>query len=69
MTNYELETMLAEISRANDVEINQMLDAITERYKKCYPDWEIAFLALPLKDTEQRKVILENTIPLLQRVP
>jgi len=46
-----------------------MLDAITERYKRCYPDWEIAFLALPLKDTEQRKVILENTIPLLQRIP
>ncbi len=69
MTNYELESLLTEISQANDVEINQMLDAITERYKKFYPDWDIAFLALPLKNTEQRKMILKDAISLLQRVP
>lgn len=62
MTAQELEIILTKISEANDIEINQMLDAITERYKKCYPDWEVAFLALPLKDTEQRKVILESAI-------
>ncbi len=69
MTTQELEIILTKVSQANDVEINHMLDAITERYKKCYPDWEIAFLSLPLKDIEQRKVILENVIPLMQRIP
>lgn len=69
MTTQEMEILLTKISQANDIEINRMLDAITERYKKCYPDWEIAFLALPLKDTEQRKVTLENAVSLLQRIP
>lgn len=66
MTAQELEILLTKINQANDIEINQMLDAITARYKKCYPDWEVAFLALPRKDTEQRKVILESAISLMQ---
>ena len=50
------------IRQADDLELNQMLDAITERYAVLHPGWEIAFLSWPLGDPETRKRLLEFTL-------
>ncbi|MBQ8237597.1 MAG: hypothetical protein IJZ39_05580 [Oscillospiraceae bacterium] len=50
---------MAYISQADDGKINQIINAVTARYKQVYPDWEVAFLALPLHDREARRRILE----------
>lgn len=55
----ELDTILAAIREADEDQLIRMADAITERYREVYPDWEVAFLALPLHDEERRKRTLE----------
>ena len=54
-----LENVLAYIQQADDDEINQIIDALTARYSRVYPDREVAFLSLPRNDRERRRRILE----------
>lgn len=54
-----LEQVLAYIDAADDDEINQIIDALTVRYRQVYPDWEVAFLSLPRHDRKRRREILE----------
>lgn len=54
-----LEEILQFIRTADDDQVNQIIDAVSERYKCVYPDWEIAFLALPLHDASARRRTLE----------
>ena len=54
-----LEQVLAYIHTVDDDEINQIIDVLTARYSRIYPDWEVAFLALPRHNREARKRILE----------
>ena len=51
--------LVAFIQQADDTALNLMLDAITERYRVIHPEWEVAFLSLPLYDPEARKRLLE----------
>lgn len=44
--------ILSKIQQADDNEINEIIDAITQRYSEVYPDWEIMFLALPRHDPD-----------------
>ena len=46
------------IQGADDTELNQMLDAIAERYKIVHPDYDIIFLSLPHGDPQARKRLL-----------
>ena len=52
-------TFLNFIRQADDDDLNELLDAITTRYKTLHPGWEIAFLAMPLDDLSMRQKILE----------
>ena len=54
-----LEEIVHYINQADDIEINQIIDALTQRYKQVYPGWEVAFLAMPLDDPARRQAILE----------
>ena len=57
-----LEDILQYIHQADDVEINQIIDALTARYKRVYPGWEVIFAALPLGDMERRRTMLEQAL-------
>ena len=57
-----LEDILQYIHQADDDEINQIIDALTARYKRVYPGWEVIFAALPLNDMERRRTMLEQAL-------
>lgn len=50
--NIPLPCLLARIEHAGDDEIDDIITAITQRYNREYPDWEIAFLSLPKNDPQ-----------------
>ena len=58
----ELNQVISFIHKADDDAINQIIDALTARYKRVYPGWEVAFTALPLGDVERRRTILEDVL-------
>ena len=58
----ELEQVLEVIQQADDYQINEIINALTERYKRVFPDWEVVFLALPLHDPVQRKQTIEYVL-------
>ena len=55
----DIDMMLMMIRKADDTALNQMLDAITERYHILHPDWEVVFLSWPLYDSNAKKRLLE----------
>ena len=57
-----LDDILQYIHQADDDEINQIIDALTARYKRVYPGWEVIFAALPLNDMERRRTMLEQAL-------
>lgn len=44
--------ILEKIRRADDAEINEIIEAVTLRYQEVYPDWEVMFLSLPRNDPD-----------------
>lgn len=59
--------ILQKIEHANDLEINEVIQAVIRRYKSIYPDWEVIFLSLPLQ-SEKRALLLEQTIDQLKKL-
>ena len=55
------------IRRADDAEINEIIDALTQRYKEVYPDWEIMFLAMPRNDPDACLRRLEQIADFIRR--
>ena len=60
-SDFELEEVLAYIEDADALEIDPILNAITRRYCRLFPDWDILFLSLP-REPEQRKHQLEQML-------
>ena len=54
-----LQELISRIQKADDIEINEMMGAIRQRYQKLFPDWEIIYLAFPKKDPAARQVLLD----------
>ena len=54
--------VLDRISHADDIEINEIIQAVIRRYQRVYPGWEVVFLALPKNDPEERKRLLESIL-------
>lgn len=52
-----LKNILKQIEAADDIEINQIIDAVTRRYLTVFPDEEILFLSVP-RDPEKRNAQL-----------
>lgn len=54
MTNdIALTEILSYIENANDDQINQLLDAVSRRYRRLFPEWDIIFLSLPMEPAER----------------
>ena len=62
-----MEEVLLKIRQADDIEINQIIDAATQRYSEVFSDWEIAFLALPRNDPDACLRKLEQIAEFIRR--
>jgi len=58
--------MLQEIKNAKPEEMEDILQAVMERYRQIYPDWEIMFLSLDKK--ENRNAQIDAVIKLLEQM-
>lgn len=52
--------LLEKIRKADQKEIDRLLDAVILRKRELFPNWEILYLALPKDDTQQRNAILDR---------
>ena len=53
------------ILQANDMEIHEIMEAVSARYQNAFPDWDVVYIALPKNDTEARKRILDYALATL----
>ena len=58
--------ILSYISKADDTEISEIIQAIIHRFDTLHPDDEIFFLSLPRNDLQVRQDTLDTLIRLLQ---
>ena len=49
----EINCIVCGIKKANDCDLAAIIQAVIRRYGQVYPDWEVAFVALP-KDPQKR---------------
>ena len=55
----EISDVLSYIAQADDGQLNDITSALTARYKVLFPDWEVVYLSLPLRDPERREQLWE----------
>ena len=56
------------IEQAGLPQLQEVMDAIQERYAILCPDWDILYLALPQKDPKQRMALLRKAFDDIQIV-
>ena len=44
------------ISQARDFEIEEMMDALLQRYQELFPDWEVSVISLEKKGDRNRQI-------------
>ena len=54
-----LNQVLTYIHQADDLQVNEIIQAIVSRYRDIYPDWDITFLSLPRNDPEERNNLIQ----------
>lgn len=55
-----LEELIDRIEAADHDEIDAIIDALQSRYKRLFPDWEVAFLSVPGNNRrEQARLLIE----------
>lgn len=55
-----LEELVERIDSAGHGEIDAIIDALQSRYKRLFPDWEVAFLSVPRKNRlEQAQLLID----------
>ena len=62
-----LDDILESIEQADDLEINEIIQAVIRRYKAVFPGWEVIFLSLPLQSKEREQMIAQ-TIEQLKKI-
>lgn len=60
-----IEDTLARIKKANDKEVQQIVDAIIHRYSIFFPDWEVMFFSMH-KEPQQRAKDIDDIIQIFQ---
>ena len=65
--NESLHAILDYILDADSDQLNQVVQAIIDRYTLIAPDWDIAFLSLPKNDPVQRQQMLQTILQLSDR--
>lgn len=61
-----LYVLLSRIEKANDLEINEIINAVLRRYKVVYPEWDVVFLSLPSTDAKKRGELLDRITRILK---
>ena len=54
------------IAHADDLEIQQIMQAVELRYAAMYPDWDVVYIAVH-KEPKQRAVDLQNILAMLKK--
>ncbi len=58
--------LVEEIAIADEVEIEELLKAVLDRYAVLFPDWEVSTISL--QKSSDRNVQLDRMIALLQKL-
>lgn len=54
------------ISQAWDFEIEEMMDALLQRYQELFPDWEVSVISLEKKGDRNRQI--DEVIQFLEKL-
>ena len=57
--------ILKEIDLADEQELQQIMQAVSRRYRTLYPDWDVLYLSAPLRTPERRKQFHDAVVALL----
>lgn len=55
MNGISRETVLAWIGTATDTDMNEVIQALIRRYSDVFPDWEVFFYSVKVKDPKLRR--------------
>ncbi len=58
----EKKRVLEWIASAGDFELSEIVRATLDRYRVLFPEEEVVFLSLPLRDQEERAAILRRAV-------
>jgi hypothetical protein len=61
----EIEKILDQIEKANQQELQEIMDSIQERYAQILPQWDILYLALPKEDCDERRNLIRKILDAL----
>ena len=62
---YQTRKLLSHIENADDILIQQVIQAVIHRYGTVFPEWEVIFYSLP-KDPQKRRQEIQALIQFLQ---
>ena len=57
-----LNDILAFIKNTDGIHVELILNAVLERKRELFPDWDIQYLAVPKYDSKERQLTLEYII-------
>lgn len=55
MSQDNLERVMFQISRASNIELNEIVQAVTGRFRELHRGQRLEFLAVPVQDAEERR--------------
>ena len=56
----DLDRVLTFIRKADDRQINEIIQALIARYGEVYPNWDVTFLSLPRNNPEERNNVIQH---------
>ena len=67
MERQKLSALIEEILRADSEALNNISNAVEERYRRLFPDQEVVYLTLPRNNLEEREKQLELAVEFLRK--
>jgi len=61
------EDLINVIEKADDLLLNDVIQAVIRRQKEIYPDWELIAFSLPAYNPEERKEFLKQILSYIER--
>ena len=55
------------VEKATEEEVDCILNAVFQRRRKLFPDWDMIYFALPKNDPAERKRLLEQSLEVLMK--
>ena len=62
-----MQDILKKIEQADDQQLNEIMDAISEQYRIRYPDWEVVYMAVPAITPERKAQFHADALALLSQ--